>query len=393
MGKLSKKVLVKKIVYMLAGIVLLVSAWEVSASQTDSKLKETGKTIDELQQKKEDAEAQVGNLKEQETGLQGELAGLNQQLTDVTMQMNDLEQQIEGKEAAIEETGLQLQEAKNIKEQQYERMKLRIRFIYENGGGDIADIFLASDSMSDFINRAEYVEAINRYDRRMLDSYEETCRQVAEKEQSLKTEKAQLLDMQEDMKQKETKVNGLIAQTQNSISNKQEEITKAQDAVEEYEDQIEKMKAYEAELEKKKAEEAKKKAEAEKKKKEQEMSQISGGGTVSANASDLAMLAALVECESGGESYEGQWAVASVVVNRVRSARYPNTVSGVIYQSGQFSPVASGRFAVVLARGARASCVKAAQTALSGSTNINALSFCSASYGVPGTVIGNHVFY
>ena len=119
----------------------------------------------------------------------------------------------------------------------------------------------------------------------------------------------------------------------------------------------------------------------------------SGGGAVASNAGDLAMLAALVECEAGGESYEGQWAVASVVVNRVRSGSFPNTVSGVIYQGGQFSPVASGRFAVVLARGAASSCTRAASAALSGSTNVGFLFFCRASSGVEGTVIGNHVFY
>ena len=114
---------------------------------------------------------------------------------------------------------------------------------------------------------------------------------------------------------------------------------------------------------------------------------------MTSNASDLAMLAALVECEAGGESYEGQLAVASVVVNRVKSGSFPNTISGVIYQGGQFSPVASGRFAVVLAKGANGSCTKAAGAALSGNTNINALFFCRASSGVEGTVIGNHVFY
>ena len=122
-------------------------------------------------------------------------------------------------------------------------------------------------------------------------------------------------------------------------------------------------------------------------------SQTSGGGAVASNASDLAMLAALVECEAGGESYEGQLAVASVVVNRVKSGSFPNTVSGVIYQGGQFTPVASGRFAMVLAKGAGASCKQAAGAALAGNTNVSFLFFCRASSGVEGTIIGNHVFY
>ena len=222
------------------------------------------------------------------------------------------------------------------------------------------------------------------------------------------------------MEQKKEEVNSLIAKTQKNISAKQGEISDAQDEVGEYDNQIAKMKAYEEELERQKAEEAKRIAAEQKKKQEEAQKKAAqqkkpqgssssdngntasgstgntpapGGGNVAANASDLAMLAALVECEAGGESYEGQWAVASVVVNRVRSGSFPNTISGVIYQGGQFSPVASGRFAMVLSRGAAGSCTQAAQAALSGSTNVNCLYFCRASSGVQGTVIGNHVFY
>ena len=196
-----------------------------------------------------------------------------------------------------------------------------------------------------------------------------------------------------------------IAKTQSSIQSKQDEISTAQETVADYEAQIAKMKAYEEELERKKAEEAKKRAAAQKAAEQKKggtgsgtgsgsaPAAPSGGGNVTANASDLAMLAAIVECEAGGESYEGQLAVASVVVNRVKSGSFPNTISGVIYQSGQFSPVASGRFAVVLAQGAGSSCTQAASAALSGNTNVNFLYFCRASSGVEGTVIGNHVFY
>lgn len=64
--------------------------------------------------------------------------------------------------------------------------------------------------------------------------------------------------------------------------------------------------------------------------------------------SDLYLLGAIIQCEADGEPYEGKLAVGSVVMNRVRSSYFPNTVSGVIYQSGQFSPVASGRYALRL---------------------------------------------
>ncbi len=120
-------------------------------------------------------------------------------------------------------------------------------------------------------------------------------------------------------------------------------------------------------------------------------SDASGGGTV--NASDVAMLAALIQCEAGGESYEGKLAVGSVVMNRVDSSYFPDTVVGVIYQSGQFSPVASGRFAVVLSSGADASCVQTATEVLAGTRTLNCLYFRRNNGLINGTVIGNHVFY
>lgn len=376
----------------LLALAVVVSPLVLQASQTTKKLKETGQKIDELEQKKEDAQNQMDALKAQENGLQGELADLNTQLSDISAQITDLEQQISKKQEEIAVTKEELQTAKQQKAEQYASMKQRIRYIYEVGNANVMEVLLSSTSMADFLNKAEYVEEINRYDREMLDRYENTCVQVAEREQTLQEEKSSLEVMQADMETKKGRVDTLISDTKSSITAKQAQISDAKDAVDAYEDEIAKMKAYEEELEKKKAEEAKKLAE-ERKKRQQQAENTGGGGTVTANSSDLAMLAALVECEAGGESYEGQWAVASVVVNRVKSGSYPNTVSGVIYQSGQFSPVASGRFAVVLARGANAGCVKAAQTALSGSTNVNALHFCRASSGVPGTVIGNHVFY
>ncbi len=388
----------KKTAYFLIAAVMLTSL-DAAASQTGDKLKETGKKLTELEQQKEDAAKKVGALKDQENSLKGELSDLNQQLFDVSASINDLELQIQEKEKEIQITVSELAQAQETKIKQYESMKLRIQYIYENGNSDLAAVLLDSGSMTEFLNKAEYIEEVNQYDRRMLTKYEEVLKQVTEKQNALEAEQSELVSMQQSMEQKKEEVNSLIAKTQNSISAKQGEISDAQETVDEYEAQIVKMKAYEEELERKKAEEAKRQA-AEQKKSEAGKNSggnaapsESGGGTVTSNASDLAMLAALVECEAGGESYEGQLAVASVVVNRVKSGSFPNSISGVIYQGGQFSPVASGRFAVVLAKGANSSCTQAASAALSGGTNVSFLYFCRASLGVEGTVIGNHVFY
>ena len=125
---------------------------------------------------------------------------------------------------------------------------------------------------------------------------------------------------------------------------------------------------------------------------QESQSQAVSGSAVSADSGDLAMLAALIECEAGGESYTGKVAVGAVVLNRVRSGSFPNDIAGVIYQSGQFSPVSSGKFQSVLSRGARSDCYEAAAAALAGENPIgNCLYFNSGSGR--GIQIGNQHFY
>jgi uncharacterized protein YgiM (DUF1202 family) len=116
--------------------------------------------------------------------------------------------------------------------------------------------------------------------------------------------------------------------------------------------------------------------------------------SVSASYDDVTLLAALIQCEAGNELYEGQIAVGAVVMNRLRSGAYPSSISGVIYQSGQFPPAGQGMVASIAANGPKSSCVQAAQQALGGSDNTGgATCFSRASSGRAGVVIGNHVFY
>lgn len=406
---MRRKILYKTVGVLLASAIVFLSVETGSvpsaAAQTEKKLKETGEEIHKLKKEKEKAKKKVGSLEEQENRLQGELFELNRELSEVSEEINGLETQIFQKEEEIKTATEELHTAEQKKEKQYEDMKKRIRYIYENGQTDMLELIFSSKSVGDFLSRTEYVEALNRYDRKMLARYEKTCEEVTEKKELLHTEKEELLALQTEFEKKEETVNTLIAKTQENIGVKQSEIADAKEDLENYEQQIAKMKAYEEELEKQKALEAKKRAEearkeAERRKKAEQAEKAAygkapeaAGGTVTAGAGEQAMLAAIVECEAGGESYEGQLAVASVIINRVRSGSFPNTVAGVIYQGGQFSPVASGRFAIVLSRGAGASSQKAAAEALSGNTNVGSLYFCRASAGVAGMVIGNHVFY
>ena len=118
------------------------------------------------------------------------------------------------------------------------------------------------------------------------------------------------------------------------------------------------------------------------------------GNSLAASADEETLLAALIQCEAGGCGVECMTADAAVVINRVHSGSYPNTIYGVIYQRGQFGPASSGRLEQRLANGVSSSARQAAQAALAGSDPTGgAKSFKLASSGHAGVVIGPIVFY
>ena len=120
-------------------------------------------------------------------------------------------------------------------------------------------------------------------------------------------------------------------------------------------------------------------------------------GTYEGTADDLTLLAAIIYCEAGGEPYEGKVAVGNVVLNRVKSVAFPDTVEAVIRSPGQFSPVASGRFDRILTSGRiPESCYQAAEDAMNGISYVNVCLFFKNPHiagAHAGITIGNHVFW
>ena len=116
-------------------------------------------------------------------------------------------------------------------------------------------------------------------------------------------------------------------------------------------------------------------------------------GAVVAGADDTRLLAALIYCEAGNQGYEGQLAVGAAVMNRVRSGAYPNSISGVIYASGQFTPALNGRLARAYGNSIPESCFTAARESLNGATNIGSATHFRRAGTHEGLVIGDHVFW
>ena len=112
----------------------------------------------------------------------------------------------------------------------------------------------------------------------------------------------------------------------------------------------------------------------------------------SASSSDLDLLAALIYCEAGNQSRDGKVAVGAVVLNRVASGSFANSISGVIYESGQFTPAMTGWLDQVVASGAPSDCYEAAQAALNGENPVGSALYFNVGSG-RGIQIGAHQFY
>ncbi len=131
---------------------------------------------------------------------------------------------------------------------------------------------------------------------------------------------------------------------------------------------------------------AREKAEAERKR-------LANRGKVDASADENRLLGALIYCEAGNQSYEGMVGVGAVVMNRVRSGAYPNSIHAVIYASGQFTPAMSGKVARIYEGKVPDLCLQAAAAAIAGETTVGGATHFRRAGVREGYVLGDHVFW
>ncbi len=372
-----------------------VSDTKEKLEEAEKEKKEKEAELDSARQDLAQTQATLQGLENVKDTYQGQMAILNGNLQEVAANLEVLEASIDIKEIEINETTIELEETRESRINQYESMKARIRFLYEGGSDGYLAILFSADDFGEFLNYADYIEALSAYDRKMLEEYVQTEHEIEEKEAELEAEMAELQAMREQVVEEQNRVNGLISVTAENIAITADNINMTQAAADAYEQEVD-QKAAEAAAAA--AEYAAIKAQYEE---ELRLSQLAAQSAwrdiseVTFADGDRYLLANLIYCEAGAEPYAGQVAVGAVVINRLLSSRYPDTVTGVIYQHKQFSPVLDGHLALALANDkATASCYQAADEAMSGKTNVgNCLYFRTPIEGLTGLQIGHHIFY
>lgn len=358
------------------------------AATTKEKLEQAEKEQAEVKGKLEATEQNIAGMENEKSALQTKLSKLNEDLTAVSDKLADLEEQIDDKEAEIEQTQADLEEAKETEQTQYANMKKRIKFMYEKKNTLYLEILFNANGFGEFVNKSTYIQELSEYDNNLFAEYEKSRILIEEKEAQLNEEKKELDALRDETEAEQKKVSGYVNSTSSSINKYSGQIADAEAQAEAYEAEIKKNEENITYLKKKLAEEiAMSKLAAQSKWRDISEVNFAEG--------DRYLLANLIYCEAGGEPYAGQLAVGAVVINRVLSSVYPDTVTGVIYQNKQFSPVASGRLALALADNrATAACYKAADEAMAGQTNVgNCVYFRTPIEGLTGIRIGGHIFY
>ena len=359
-----------------------------ATSSTQQQIKDKEKEKKELEKQQAQNESKLEGLRDIQGDLKENREDLNAQLNQVVANLNDLEQQILDKEQEIAQTQQALEEAKETEAWQYRCMVMRMRAMYEYKAENYIAELLSKGSLSGILNAVDYVSKVTASDRKLMDDYQANREMIEDHEALLQQEKIDLDNLKVAAEAEKNKVSGLISQTANSIHATEEQISEAEKKALAYEAQIKEAEADLDALKKKLAE-------------EMALSRAAANAAwrdiseVSFADGDRKLLANLIYCEAGGEPYEGKLAVGAVVINRMLSSKFPDTVVGVIYQKSQFSPVGSGRLQIALtADRANADCYRAADEAMSGMTNVGqCLFFRTPIPGLTGINIGGHVFY
>jgi septal ring factor EnvC (AmiA/AmiB activator) len=358
------------------------------AMTTEEKIKQAEQEKKKAEEELKKAEQEKKQMEQANKTLRQTLNDLNSELEQISANIARLEEDIILKREEIAQSELELAEATYIKEQQYDNMKIHVKYLYERQDYDLMETLFSASSLSEFLNYADYIEQLSEYDSQKLEEFREIERTVTETRNRLNREVIELDMMLIEVNAEQARVSEAIEKTAGSIARYRNEISKTEQEMLEIEKEI---KRQADDIERFKIQLA-----------EEIRLRELARQAVWRNISDVKfaegdryLLANLIYCEAGAEPYAGQVAVGAVVINRMRSPVFPDTMVGVVYAARQFSPVASGRLALALSENrATASCYRAADEAMSGVTNVgDCLFFRTPISGLTGKTIGGHVFY
>ncbi len=413
-------------------------------------LADTQDNLNAAQQQADSYSASGAQLSSELDSLLGDLNTSMENLADIDSQISEKNQQ-------IADLSNQIAEDQAKASDMYDSMALRVRYMYENSrSNSTVELLLSSQDFAEFLKRTSYVVSISTYDRSKLEELSSIINGEQQKKEQQESDLAALNELKDSQTAAQAGFEQMIAQKRAELQQNAQLLAEADSLVEVYRSQMEAEQeqidnerivaesaraseesqsstasastlasvpadtssqadtssetssaAAETPAETSSGEEtsaAQSQEETTAPASSSESSSSSsaassGSSSASYSATELDVMAALMEGEAGPSNYDAEVAVGSCVMNRLNSGSYGSSVLEVIYAPGQFiaSSQYSYMFEAILARGASASCYEAARAVLSGTITHPYVHFVSAktaaARGISGTNIGGNVYY
>ncbi len=205
----------------LTGVILWTQPFYVFATaKAEREKQEAQQGLDEANQRADEAQQRINSAQSEVAALSNDLSAL---IADITL----LEADIDYKNEQIHQAQEEYDAAKTREEEQYEAMKKRIKYMYERGETEYLDILLQVKSMTELLNKSEYIEALYTYDRQKLNEFQETKLAVKQYKGQLETEKAEMEGMQIEYEEQQARLESTIAQKRTEIADFDQELEQA----------------------------------------------------------------------------------------------------------------------------------------------------------------------
>lgn len=216
-----------------AGLVAIlgISCFQSASASALSKAKNKKS---EAQTALDNANADIENIQNQQQALQSQIDALDADLVNVIMNLDILEGELADKQTELDDVTAQLAQAQEDEQNQYDAMKKRIVYMYENGDDSYIEALVGATDFSDLLNRLEYAQQIYDYDRNLLTQYQETVQQVADLKSQVETEKAELEEVQQSYQEQQSSYESMIAEKQSQMSDFDTQLASAQSLAAQY---------------------------------------------------------------------------------------------------------------------------------------------------------------
>ena len=205
-----------------------------SSTEIQEELDQIQKDKDKLKQeqsgnqsKLEGTRGKINNLTGVMDDLDAEIEGLDTEMVGLLTDISIIEQAIQDKREEIAQTEEALKEAIQVQDEQYEAMKIRIRYMYEKGDKSYLTLLLESQSIDDALNKADYIEKLYEYDRKLLLEYQATVQRVSELKDTLEEEESELMSSKIELREQQELLDELLAQKKKEYEDYDARLVKA----------------------------------------------------------------------------------------------------------------------------------------------------------------------